>query len=106
MSTAGLSWYHCLRATAVSRMYNAGIPESMISSKSGHRSVDELRVYEHPSEALERDTEDCIAGSSNMKKEEKVKDPPKPIPQASQLPRFTGMSNCSFTFNMSYNNNN
>ena len=29
-------------------MYNAGIPESLISEKSGHHSLDGLRGYEQP----------------------------------------------------------
>ncbi len=29
---------HSLRATAVTRMYNTGVPEKLIAEKSGHRS--------------------------------------------------------------------
>lgn len=53
---------HCLRATSVSRMYNAGIPEKMISEKSGHRSIEGLCAYEHTSDELERMAERSIAG--------------------------------------------
>ncbi len=37
---------HCLRATAMSRMHNSGMPEKIIADKSGHRSMDALRAYE------------------------------------------------------------
>ena len=30
---------HSLRATAVTRMYNTGVPEKLIAEKSGHRSL-------------------------------------------------------------------
>ena len=44
-STAGVTGYtnHSLRATAMTRMYNNGVPEKVISEKSGHRSLDGLR---------------------------------------------------------------
>ena len=40
-SGAGLSGYtnHSLHATAVSRMYNTGVPEKIIAERSGHRSL-------------------------------------------------------------------
>ena len=37
---------HTLRATAVTRMYNTGVPEKHIAEKSGHKSLKALRVYE------------------------------------------------------------
>ena len=47
MSTdAGLYTNHSLRATAVTRMYNTGVPEKIISDISGHKSLKALRAYE------------------------------------------------------------
>ena len=34
---------HSLRATAVTRMYNTGVPEKLIAEKSGHKSLKALR---------------------------------------------------------------
>ena len=45
---------HSLRATAVTRMYENGVPEKIISEKSGHRSLKALRTYEHTSETQEK----------------------------------------------------
>ena len=45
---------HSLRATAMTRMYNRGVPEKLIAEKSGHRSVDALRVYEHTLPELQK----------------------------------------------------
>ena len=40
---------HSLRVTGATRMYNSGIPEKTIQSRTGHKSVEALRVYERPS---------------------------------------------------------
>ena len=45
---------HSLRAMAITRMYNAGVPEALIAEKSGHRSTKALRVYEKTSEAQQK----------------------------------------------------
>ena len=37
---------HSLRATGATRMYNSGIPEKTIQIRTGHKSVEALRVYE------------------------------------------------------------
>ncbi|XP_011408773.1 PREDICTED: uncharacterized protein KIAA1958-like [Amphimedon queenslandica] len=62
-SGAGLVGYtnHCLRATAMTRMFNSGVPEKVIADKSGHRSLDGLRAYEHPNEELYRAAEEIIS---------------------------------------------
>ena len=40
---------HRLRVTGATRMYNSGIPEKTIpQSRTGHKSVEALRVYERP----------------------------------------------------------
>ena len=74
---AGFSGYtnHSLRATAMSRMYNSGVPEKVIADRSGHRSINGLRAYEHPNEELYRRAEDTIVdpskhfGEASVKKE-------------------------------------
>ena len=45
---------HSLRATAMTRMFNKGVPEKVIAERSGHRSLQAMRNYEHPSVELER----------------------------------------------------
>ena len=42
---------HSLRATGVTTMFASSVPEKIIGSISGHRSVDALRTYERPSHA-------------------------------------------------------
>ena len=38
---------HCLRATGASELFDAGVPEKIIKERTGHRSVEALRIYEH-----------------------------------------------------------
>ena len=61
-SSAGLSGYinHSLCATAVSRMYNSGVPEKIITEKSGHRSLSALRSYKNTEEELYKEAEQSI----------------------------------------------
>ena len=51
---------HSLRATAVTRMFNTGVPEKVIAEKSGHRSLKALRAYERTSVAQEMSAGRCI----------------------------------------------
>lgn len=40
---------HSLRATGATEMFAANVPEKLIQSRTGHRSLDALRLYERPS---------------------------------------------------------
>lgn len=37
---------HSMRATSVTQMYSTGVPEKVIQERTGHRSLEALRVYE------------------------------------------------------------
>jgi len=37
---------HSLRASGTTQMYNHGIPEKTIQVRTGHKSINGLRVYE------------------------------------------------------------
>ena len=37
---------HSLRATSVTQMYECGVPEKVIQERTGHKSLEALRVYE------------------------------------------------------------
>ena len=71
-SASGASGYtnHCLRATAMTHMYNQGVPEKIIADRSGHRGLHGLRAYEHPSTELEKAAGDIIADPTKQYKEE------------------------------------
>ena len=40
---------HSLRATGATELYTAGVPEKIIQERTGHRSIESLRTYEHTS---------------------------------------------------------
>ena len=40
---------HSLRATGATEMFAANVPEKLVQSRTGHRSLDALRLYERPS---------------------------------------------------------
>ncbi len=48
-SEAGITGHktnHSLRATGASELFEAGVPEKIIQQRTGHRSLDALRIYE------------------------------------------------------------
>ncbi len=46
---AGTKSNHSLRATGATELYRAEVPEKIIKQRTGHRSVESLRKYEHTS---------------------------------------------------------
>ncbi len=80
---------HSLRATAVTRMYNTGVPEKLIAEKSAHRSLKALRLYERASEEQEIAAGKCIQVAGHMCKDASCTDGDKehftlePIPSTS-----------------------
>ena len=48
-NTAGIVGHktnHSLRATGATQMYESGVPEKLIQERTGHRSIEALRMYE------------------------------------------------------------
>ena len=45
---------HSLRATAITLMFNCGVPEKVIAENSGHRSTKALRCYKRPRRSCSR----------------------------------------------------
>lgn len=52
---------HSLQATAITRMYKRGVPEKLISDKSGHRSLKGLRSYKRTSSIQEKAAGECMS---------------------------------------------
>ena len=61
---------HSLRATAITRMFNNGIPEKVIAEASGHRSIKALRCYEHTSEQQKQAVTAVINSSHALEKQQ------------------------------------
>ena len=56
---------HSLRVAGATRMYNQGIQEKTIQSRTGHKSVEALRVYERPGVKQHREACEALANISN-----------------------------------------
>ena len=91
---------HSLRATSITRMFNAGITEKVIAERSGHRSLKALRTYEKTSVEQEQ-----LAGQSIAKD---ISETDKKPPKASELQKdpeslshtFSGtLNNCTININ-------
>ena len=99
---------HSLCATAMTRMYKKGVPEKLIAEKSGHRSVEALRMYEHTASELERAGGEVISDPSKsfsalMQKQEPEEKPSTSLPMFSpSLPEFSGLNNCTINFSFKY----
>ena len=57
---------HSLRAFGASEMYQAGISEKIIQERTGHRSLQGLRVYERTAEAQLVDISKVMSESSSV----------------------------------------
>ena len=89
---------HCLRATAMSRMFNVCVPKKIIADKSEHCSTEALRSYERISVELQRRASDAIAGESRQACEDL-----KPIAPKIDLPFFSqSMVNCMINLSLNY----
>ena len=56
-TTAGIGGYktnHSLRATSATRLYHEGIDEQLIMERTGHRSIEGIRVYKRTDEQQEK----------------------------------------------------
>ena len=60
---AGIPGYrtnHSLRATAATRLYNAGVEEQQVMEITGHRSVEGVRSYKHTSTSQKQHLSDIL----------------------------------------------
>ena len=106
---------HSLRATAITRMYEGGIPENLISEKSGHKSIKALRCYESTSAQQEKVAGLMISGEASsgdhsvmptlslaprMLPNPKFQGPTMPASEAHRqdMSTFSRLNNCTFNF--------
>ena len=64
-SLGGVGGYRTIRATAATRLYQAGVDEQLIMEKTGHRSTEGARSYKHTSEQQLQQLSDILHGSSS-----------------------------------------
>ena len=61
---AGITGYktnHSLRATAATRLYQAGVDEQLIMEKTGHRSLEGVRSYKRTSSVQQENMSDILS---------------------------------------------
>jgi len=94
-----------LRATAITRMYEGGVPQKIISEKSGHRSIKGLRAYERTSLLQEKAAGTTVTTgesfvhsdmSAKTQVTQYVKSDENTKPPNSIMPNFSGLQNCTF----------
>ena len=84
---------HSLRATGATRLFEANVPEKLIQERTGHKSVDALRLYEHTFVRQQKSVSAVICPRSPVKHQTESRG----LPQS----MFQGCQNC--TFNISFN---
>lgn len=58
---------HSLRATGATQMFASNVPEKIIQSRTGHRSLQALRLYERPSDEQHQAVSNILTSSSDKK---------------------------------------
>lgn len=62
---------HFCRATGVTRMYEAGLPEKVIMQRSGHRSLEGVRTYRREDQGDAMKVSNALNDTTMMKEGEK-----------------------------------
>lgn len=65
---AGNKTNHSLRATGVSTLFQAGVPEKVIQQRSGHLSLDGLRQYQRTTVDQHEAVSKVLASTSTLEK--------------------------------------
>ncbi len=88
---------HSLRATGATELFRAHVPEKLIQQRTGHRSIEALRVYERTTGEQHR-TISAIQSSSQTLQYSETNVSRSNIsnaPTASGQVNFTGLTNCT-----------
>ena len=56
---------HSLRATSATHMYRSGVPEKVIQERTGHRSLEALRIYERSDSQQHQAVSNILSSSSD-----------------------------------------
>ena len=100
--TAGVEGYktnHSLRATATSRLYQAGVDEQLVMERTGHRSVEGVRSYKRTGEKQRKVLSD-ILNRQNSQSEQSL-EVVSASPSLPSLPKLSAasLSGSAQTFN-------
>ena len=93
---------HSLRATGATRLFEANVPEKLVQERTGHRTLDALRLYEHTSVTQQKSVSAVICSRSPVKCQAQASTSaaaPSALREAQNM--FQGCQNC--TFNICFN---
>ena len=65
---------HSARATSITRLYDAGVPEKSIMKRSGHRSIEGVRTYRREDASANILVSDVLSGASTTSNSDLVLD--------------------------------
>ena len=91
---------HSLRATGATALFDSGIPEKVIQDRTGHRSVEALRTYEHTSEKQHKEVSTILSMVKHSKssKENTMKVQNANVPNAPYF-SFGELHGCTININ-------
>ena len=97
-SEAGLSCRktnHSLQVSSATRLFEAGVPEKVIQQRTGHRSLEALRMYERVTEQQEQAVSKILSGETDVY--EDTKGPDSSNPSISSRAMLSGIqyNNCT-----------
>ena len=76
----GMKMNHSLRTTAGSELFHANVPEKLIQERTGHKSLQALRVYEHTTKDQHQAVSEILAANTDSSYEQYVQQPLQPQP--------------------------
>ena len=94
---------HSLRATGATELYTAGVPEKIIQERTGHRSIESLRTYEHTSEKQQLAVSKVLTSKTEVNFQSEIKNIEAHCSQSfSNTTPGMSFNNCQV--NINYNN--
>ena len=85
---------HSLRATGVSDLFQAGLPDKIIQERSGHLSMDGLRQYQRTTSEQEEDVSKVLASGCSYVS---IQQSQQFMPQPTYYPSLQNFSGCNVT---------
>ena len=83
-----------MRATGVSDLFQAGVPDKIIKERSGHLSMDGLRQYQRTTSEQEENVSKVLASGSSYVS---IQQSHQFMPQPSSYPTVQNFSSCNAT---------
>ena len=90
---------HSLRATGATQLYESGVPEKVIQERTGHRSLEALRVYEHSNDTQHKVASSVLCASSVKQAKKSIQ---KSTQQSSVATKRTLSNSSGFSFSNLY----